>query len=98
MNFIVSSVGTFEWSLGILFVAVFSLIGRVYVMSERAREELEEQLDKRSQELWGAIEKVTDSFQQHRGEVLQGMVTKSDLAAMETRIMRAIRDHRQGAD
>ena len=38
------------------------------------------------------IGRLDTRFQTHRGEVLSAMVTKGDLAAMEHRIMNAIRD------
>ncbi len=61
---------------------------RTEALVKEAREAAEAD-DQRRQEDIGRLDQ---RFQAHRGEVLSSMVTKNDLAAMEHRLMSALRD------
>ena len=67
---------------------VFDMQAEMNERTQRAQKERDAQ--------WEEIRRLSDDYQKFRGEILSTMVTKSDVAGMEGRILSALarRDHR----
>ncbi len=62
------------------------------------QQEMNERTDRAQKDrdaIWEQIRRLSDDYQKFRGEILLTMVTKLDVAAMESRILSAlaVRDH-----
>jgi hypothetical protein len=77
-----------EWALGAIVTVLLAVFSHIYLRISR----VEDNMDRNVNSLWTENRAADQRFQQHRGEVLRDMVTKSDLAGLERRIMEAIRD------
>lgn len=85
-------VGWLEWALGLLMPCVLAVLGWFHVRLNRS----EDKMQADNGRLWEALKEADRDFQAHRGVVLGSMITKEDLAAMESRIMAAL-DRSTGA-
>ena len=98
-NWIQWVVGTGLGAAGLIggVIRYFSVSLRNEVADMQA--EMNERTDRAQKDrdaIWEQIRRLNDDYQKFRGEILLTMVTKLDVAAMESRILAAlaVRDHR----
>ncbi|MEQ9347751.1 MAG: hypothetical protein RIG26_15025 [Thalassospira sp.] len=81
---------TFRWTLGGVCSAFTALFGWLWLRQNGDRDKASGGDDK----IWTALNKLVDQHHELERSTLQNMATKSDLSAMEGRIMSAIKEAR----
>ena len=95
-----------QWVVGTGLAAAGLIGGVIRYFSVSLRNEVDDmqrEMDERTNRaqkdrdaIWEQIRRLADDYQKFRGEILLTMLTKSDAAAMEARLLAAlaVRDHR----